>query len=464
MKPTYEQLQAENAALKLEVTDLRTLVTQFVARIADLESQLKKNSKNSSKPPSSDQKSNDQALKKKKKSHFRPGASRQLLSESEITSRTKKRIETCPQCHGAMKDTGKTVKWQQIEIPKIKPLVHQWELHESCCPRCKLVAMPELAQEEAYLLGPRLEGFINLCMGRFRMGHRIVREFITTLLPSVDLSQGLMSKIKKRAAKALASPHQEIMEKVLAEKKPIHTDATGWRHMGINEHAVVMKASNLVAFMFVKHQNKATFRELLRGKNLHLVTDRGLPVGEVSARLHQYCLAHLLRNIQGLAEHPGTTMGEAERLGKVYDSIQRLFVDKHRMDRGKISVSTWRQYGYQLWQDIERYVEELLAGNPSKKVARFFRKIQKGWKHFKTYLRSPNHPLTNNPAEEALRSLVIARKLCFGSRSEYGKNWRAAIQSCVETLRRNGLSILDFVADAIRADRSGSPYPNICPL
>lgn len=132
------------------------------------------------------------------------------------------------------------------------------------------------------------------------------------------------------------------------------------------------------------------------------------------------------------------------------------------MDRGEISINTWRQYGYQLWQHIEEEIEELLTSSPSKKVARFFRKMQNGWKYFKTYLRSPDYPMTNNPAEEALRSLVIARKLCFGSRSEYGKNWRATIQSCVETLRRNGLSLLDFVADAIRAYRCGSPIPNIC--
>ena len=470
MKQTYEQLEAENAtlrsenaSLKKELADLSVLVTQLSNRIADLESQLKKNSKNSSKPPSSDQKPNEQPAQRKKHP-FRPGVSRQLLPESEVTSRTEKRINTCPKCRSAMKTTGKIVKWQQIELPEIKPLVHQWELHESCCPHCKLIAMPELEKEEIYLLGPRLEAFVNLCLGRFRMGHRMIREFTATLLPSIDLSQGLISKIKRRSAKALASPHQEIMERVLTGEKPIHVDATGWRHMGINEHAVVMKAHNWVAFMFIGHQNKATFKELLPGKNLHLVTDRGLPASEVNARAHQYCLTHLLRNIQGLAEHPKTTSVETEQLGEVYDSLQQLFVDKHRMDRGEISVNTWRQYGYQLWQYMEGCVEELLTSSPGKKTARFFHKLQKGWKHFKTYLRSPDYPMTNNPAEEALRSLVIARKLCFGSRSEYGKSWRAAIQSCVETLRRNGLSVLDFVTDAIRAYRCGSPSPNICSL
>lgn len=131
MKPTYEQLEAdnvilrqENAGLKKEVADLKQLVEQLLSRVADLESQLKKNSKNSSKPSSSDQKPNRPPIQKKNRS-FHPGASRQLLPESEVTSRTQKCIDTCPKCSQAMKTTCKVMKWQQIELPVVKPLFHQ---------------------------------------------------------------------------------------------------------------------------------------------------------------------------------------------------------------------------------------------------------------------------------------------------------------------------------------------------
>jgi hypothetical protein len=126
-----------------------------------------------------------------------------------------------------------------------------------------------------------------------------------------------------------------------------------------------------------------------------------------------------------LAEHKATTIKEAQQLGEIHEAIQHLFIDKHRMESGEISIHSWRQYGYRAWQYIEELVEQVLDSNPSKKVCKALRKIQKDWKHFKTYLRRTDYPMTNNPAEEALRSLVIARKLCFGSRSEYGRAWRA---------------------------------------
>jgi hypothetical protein len=448
MKPTYEELEAT--------------IEKLLARIAELESKLNKNSKNSSKPPSSDQKSNLPHLQRKETRPFHPGASRQLLPESMVTSQTERRIDTCPRCRSAMAPTGEVIKWQQIELPEIKPLVHQWNLQVCQCSKCRLIVTPELEAGEEYLLGSRFEALVNLCLSRFRMGHLIVREFITTLVPHVDLSQGLISKIKLRASKALSSPQQQIMERILQEAGPLHTDATGWRHMGVNEHAIVMRVNNWVGFSFVSHQNKDTFKKLLCKRGLHIVSDRGLPVSEVGARIHQYCLAHLLRNLQGLAEHSKTTLEEAQWLGEIHESIQHLFADRHRMEQGEISVNTWRQYGYRTWQMIEDLIEGVLESDPGRKVRKALCKIRKGWKYFKAYLQRPDYPMTNNPAEEALRSLVIARKLCFGSRSDYGRTWRAEIQSCIETLHRQGRSILDFIADAIRAHRYGNSSPDVC--
>lgn len=86
-------LKAENTALKKEICELKTVIEQLVKRIDDLESQLKKNSKNSSKPPSSDQKPNISTAPKNGKRPFHRGASRQLLPQFMVTSSTDKRID-----------------------------------------------------------------------------------------------------------------------------------------------------------------------------------------------------------------------------------------------------------------------------------------------------------------------------------------------------------------------------------
>jgi hypothetical protein len=53
-RPSYEDLVAENAGLREMVGELSAVVTELRAEVAELRRQLGQNSRNSSKPPSSD--------------------------------------------------------------------------------------------------------------------------------------------------------------------------------------------------------------------------------------------------------------------------------------------------------------------------------------------------------------------------------------------------------------------------
>lgn len=453
-KPTYEQLEKR-------VIELESIILRMQQTIGQLEARLGKNSKNSSKPPSSDQKPNNPLSDTSPKSrpyHF--GMKRQLLPEAMITSRETRKIEICPRCRTAMELTGEVTCWQQVELPPIKPLVHQIELQTCRCPKCHLIETPELSESEIFLLGPRLEGLVNLLMTQFRQGHQPVRQFISLLIPGLFLSQGLISKIKKRAAAAFDHANGLMKESILQGEEPIHVDATGWRHRGQNHHAVILRSGSLMQYVIVPHQNGSTMGQLLySNKPIRLVCDRGLAISEVALCSLQYCLAHLLRNLEGAAEHPSTTAEEAQLLGEVHEVLQELFHDKNRYEEGELNRSTWQQYGYKKWQVMRETVDTLLERGSNSILRRFCKKLLRDWKHFMVYL-STGGPMTNNPAEEALRNLVIVRKLCFGSRSEYGRRWRETVQSCVETLRRQKRSVLDFLTETVQASREGTPYPS----
>ena len=454
-----EQLRQENAALRLQISRLLVLVKKLEAKIDNLQARLDKNSKNSSKSPSSDQKPNLSMTSKKEHRPYHPGTGRQLLPEDSVTSRETRLIQQCPRCRSQMIPTDEVQKWQQIEMPPLKLSVHQIEMVTTECPCCKLRVRPQLLEREAFLLGPRLEALVNLLLGQYRQGHQHVRSILTALFPLLQLSQGLISKIKARAATALSTSYEELVEAVVSSKSPLHTDATSWRHLGRNECAIVMRSVVGVAFAIAPNQNKRTIASLLRKRIEWLVTDRGLAITGVKSKHKQYCLTHLLRNIQGLAEHPGITNDETQKLGELYDEITALFADKHRLIRGEISESTWRQYGYQRFAYIKEKLEEgCLQG---KRLRRFCRRMLSSLNYFRSYLKHASLPMTNNPAEEALRNLVIARKLCFGSRSGYGKKWRMVVHSCIETLHRKGFSVFDFMTETISLCRLGKPTPSL---
>ena len=459
LREENSQLRLENALLREEISKLHILVKKLENKIDDLQSQLDKNSKNSSKSPSSDQKPNLPIVSKKEYRPYHPGASHQLLPEDNVTSRDTRVIRQCPRCKSAMVLTDEVQKWQQVEMPPLKLSVHQIEIITSQCPCCQLRARPPILSNETFLLGPRMEAFVNLLMGQYRQGHRPVRSIITALFPVLELSQGLISKIKRRATAALDFSYEELRQAIITSKSPLHADATSWRHLGHNECVVVLRSEAGVAFAITPNQNKQTIANLIGRKIELLVIDRGLATSGVVTKFKQYCLTHLLRNIQGLAEHPAITNMEAQTLGELYDEFKALFVDKHRLIRGEISESSWRHYGYEHFNYIKEILEESCA--QGKRLRRFCRRILKSLKHFRTYLKDPSWPMTNNLAEEALRNLVIARKLCFGTRSGYGKKWRMAIHSCIETLHRKGRSVLEFITAEITALRLGQEAPSL---
>jgi len=232
--------------------------------------------------------------------------------------------------------------------------------------------------------------------------------------------------------------------------------------MGQNHHAVVMRAGPFVSYALVQKLNRETVSSLFEGHTVkHLVSDRGFAFGHLKVKAHQFCLAHLLRNIRGLAEHPATRMDEVADLGYMYELIQELLHEKHRLGQGALSESTWRSYSYRIWAEIGSILENLQFEESTPKVKRFCKRVLKDKSKFMTYLRSRDGPMTNNPAEESLRNLVIARKLCFGSRSSDGLRWRASIQSCTETLNRASASVWDFLTQALKSSRFDSPYPDI---
>ncbi|BBI16871.1 hypothetical protein NCS13_1_0676 [Neochlamydia sp. S13] len=140
--------------------------------------------------------------------------------------------------------------------------------------------------------------------------------------------------------------------------------------------------------------------------------------------------------------------------------MQELFKDKHRLEKGQISQSTWLQYGYLNWRYIQEELQELQCWSSTKKLQNFCHKLLKQVKHFHAYLKDPAFSMTNNAAEESLRNLVIVRKLCLGSQSIYGKRWREVLHSCIKAFYRQGESILYFLADAIHSAATKQPIPS----
>ncbi|OQX22556.1 MAG: hypothetical protein BWK75_00475, partial [Candidatus Altiarchaeales archaeon A3] len=57
-------------------------------------------------------------------------------------------------------------------------------------------------------------------------------------------------------------------------------------------------------------------------------------------------------------------------------------------------------------------------------------------------LEHPEIPLHNNPAEIALREMVIKKKISYGTKSEYGRIAWENMMSMLDTCRKHNVSFL----------------------
>ena len=76
-------------------------------------------------------------------------------------------------------------------------------------------------------------------------------------------------------------------------------------------------------------------------------------------------------------------------------------------------------------------------------------------------MTTPGIEPTNNLAEQAIRFVVIDRKITQGSRSAAGRRWLERIWTTMATCAQHGKSVFQFIDKTVRAFFQGTPCPSL---
>ena len=122
---------------------------------------------------------------------------------------------------------------------------------------------------------------------------------------------------------------------------------------------------------------------------------------------------------------------------------------------------------------LKKAVDELfaqgeaeLADLPAKaRQAKALRSLLKHREGLSVFVDNPQVPMDNNVSERELRSAVIGRRLCFGSDSEDGADFTAAMYSVLGTLAMNGIDVLRWLEAWLEAcaENDGQPPDDLSP-
>ena len=297
------------ASVRALVEALFARVARLEKEVADLREQLGKNSRNSSKPPSSDPPGTSTPPQSK-------GSKRKRGGQKGHTKHSRERLpadhvvhcvpERCAHCALALQGRDPEPDWHQVvEIPVVLREVTEYQQHALECLGCHEItvgALPEGVTPSGF--GPRLHGLIALLTGRYRQSKRMVPELLDEVF-GIPISLGAVSKCEARVSDALAAPYQEAHG--AAQAAPwANVDETSWREDKRGAWLWVM-ATALVTVLMVHRSRSKEAAQTLMNKDFAgiAITDRYSAYLWVDPARRQLCWAHLDRDFEAMVDRGG---------------------------------------------------------------------------------------------------------------------------------------------------------------
>ena len=455
----WERLLAEKDA-RIAEQDAR--IAELEELLAELMAKLGKNSLNSSLAPSRDdaktkEKRRDKAAKharrRKKDARKKNRSKRSALMPPEMVTSSEDHVPCgCDECGRRLRKRdllAEPERVQKVDIPPLRPLVHEIRIHSARCPDCEAItkaARPSSANESK--VGPGLRALMLLMVGRFHLSKRDVLAFLSEVF-SVELSLGLVSKVEKQSTALLEAPYQEAIE--ATQNAPVvYADETSWSHGGVPGWLWCATTGHVTRFLIDDRRGTEAAKKLLGERdNGVTVSDRWCGYEYLGRR--QVCWAHLERNARALTERGAN----AKRVGdRVLAFIRKMFRLWHRFLDEEITRTGLRNRVKTLGGKLLRALPRMRDVPP---VARtFINGLLKVEGALFTFTEVEGVEPTNNDAERAVRPAVLWRRSSQATRSERGRRFVERIMTVVSTLRSQGRSLLGFLRELLDP-RSATP-------
>ena len=460
------------AALKEVVEQFRVELARLSAELAATKAELaaaKKNSSNSSKPPSSDivKKAPDKPKEgKKRKRGAQPGHPRHErppFAEEDVDYVELRCLE-CPDCHGpvlASKQPPKVLQQVDLNLPSEMISVVGYRSHACWCRRCRQVHFAPIdeATRRAGLIGPRLTTLVAYLKGACHCSYSTIRKFVRDVL-GIKVSRGYLAKLISKASVSLQSAYDELAER-LPKEAQLNIDETGHKDYGASMWTWCFRATLFTLFKISPSRGSEVLVETL-GKEFNGV----LGCDYFSAYrkymkdcgvLVQFCLAHFLRDVRFLVEHPNTR--NQAYGGRVLERLRALFAVIHKRD-----VYTENAFLTALQNAGDELHAEIVWRVPN--TAEAHNLANRFEKHGASYLRfitTPGIAPTNNLAEQAIRFVVIDRKVTQGTRGDKGQRWLERIWTVLATCVQTGRDVFAFLCQSLSAFFADQPAPLLLP-
>jgi transposase len=452
------------------IAELEVALITALARTAELQAVHNgppKTPENSSLPPSHGFKADRAARRRAAKVEGEPaarrgpkpghrGVSRSRVDSAAVDQVVVCRPQQCGSCGTMLPETGGKVvgRRQVVELPPVTPLVLELRRLRVRCRHCghgTVGTAPEGWDPQA-TFGPRIITLAALLHEQ----HHVAYDRLVTLFAEVfglQISEGALVAAVARLGAKLA-PNAERIASAVRAAPVVGSDETSMGVDGKMWWAWVFQTATAAVFRIEPRRNAAVMLAFLDGKQPGTwVSDLFSAQRKAPSERYQVCLQHQLRDLLYAEQCEQGPERQAEHAWAVqFSALIRRAI--HRRNQQADDAFTERDFVTTVAAiavECDALLRQRLRMGQSYALQTRFLVHRAGlW----TFLADPAVPPTNNSSEQALRPLVVHRKVTNGFRAAAAAERYAALRTVAETARRRGQTVF-----ATLLQTAGTPLP-----
>jgi transposase len=480
--PTIEDIhnayvQGEEAVTHLVnglIGDMHNLldhIQQQQELIQSLQNQLSKNSKNSSKPPSTDgyKMPRTTSLRKAgvRPSGGQKGHEGHTLKAVDNPDYTKVyKVEQCQNCHTDLANVAATEyeKRQVFDIPPIKIEVTEHQAEIKQCPHCGQKNKAEFPSDvnQPVQYGDRVKSHAVY----FNVYHHIPVARTCEIFQDTfghRISEATVLHADSECAEKV-QPANEAIKEQLIHSPVVHFDESGLKIGGKLHWLHVASTANLTHYEVHEKRGQDAMNHIgilpeFEGTAVH---DHWKSYFKYESCQHSLCNAHHLRELKFIYEqyHQDWAKDLIELLVEIEQEVIATSLYQDHLPLDKL-------------QDFEARYDEIIArgleanpppkeekqpgkrGKPKQSPPKNLLDRLKGYKkEVLLFMHDFRVPFDNNQGERDVRMVKVKQKVSGTFRTAKGASIFCSIRGYISTARKNGRSIISAIYDAFK----GNPF------